>query len=45
MLFKLREAGDVSLVVIAFKGDMAINANEGCGSASSECVLFDLLLF
>lgn len=45
MFFELREAGGVGLVVIALKGDMAINADEGCGSASSERVLFDLLFF
>lgn len=44
MLFEFCEARDMILEVIALKGDVAVDTDEGSGSASPKGVLFDLLL-
>jgi hypothetical protein len=44
MLFELSEARDMILILIALEGDMAVDTDEGGGSAPSEGVLFSLLL-
>jgi hypothetical protein len=45
MLFELSEAGDVILVVIALKSDVAVNTDERCRSTPAKRVLFGLFLF
>ena len=44
VLFLFCEAGGVVDVVVAPEGDVAVDADEGCGPAPPEGVLLDLLL-
>lgn len=44
VFFLFRETGGVIDVIITSESDMAVDADEGCGSTSAVSVFFDLLL-